>query len=339
MRVSTCIHKFFSSYLQDVRGVSPETIKAYRDTLKLLIPFAAQYHCVKVESLKINHLDFKMTLAFLNHLEKTRKNITRTRNQRLAAIKSLAKMIKLIYPKYSKTADRLIEIPQKLTQKNLIGYLTHEEVTAVFSSVKLNKQEGFRNYTILNLLYDSGARASEVTTLSIDDFDSKNKSLVIHGKGRRIRLVNINARTTDLLSTYIARYRKNPKPQYKHLIFINQKGHCLTRHGIYKLCLKYLQNNLSKKRLAVLNPVHSFRHSCAINMLLTNYSLTEIQNHLGHESLESTMIYLKLNISRKKEIQNDFIEYSQSLLKDDPKLNELLDWDNKKDILKWLDTL
>jgi integrase len=100
-----------------------------------------------------------------------------------------------------------------------------------------------------------------------------------------------------------------------------------------------LEKSLDSKQLKYINPAHSFRHSCAVNLLLSGASLTDIKNHLGHEKLESTMIYLHLNLQKKKEIQKRFIEYTRSSLGDDPVLNELLDWEKKEEVLGWLDTL
>ena len=96
---------------------------------------------------------------------------------------------------------------------------------------------------------------------------------------------------------------------------------------------------LPAKRLKQLNAVHSFRHSCAIRMLACGHSITEIQNHLGHENIESTMVYLKLDMARKKHIQQQFIQHTQSLLPHDPNIDKLIDWKNKKDIMDWLDSL
>ena len=122
-------------------------------------------------------------------------------------------------------------------------------------------------------------------------------------------------------------------------MFINQRGEEITRHGIYRMCKKYLQKALSPKRLKNINPVHSFRHSCAVNMLLSGKSLTEIQNRLGHENIQSTTIYTHMDLARKQAVQNRFIQYMKSNLSEDPKISEWMRWENKKDILEWLDSL
>jgi len=137
----------------------------------------------------------------------------------------------------------------------------------------------------------------------------------------------------------MAKYRVKPKPLYQYRLFINQRGTELTRHGIYRICKNYLTKALSPKRVKNINPVHSFRHSCAIRMLACGEPISTIKNHLGHENIQSTMVYLQLDLTRKKEVQRKFIEYAQSNLHQDPKIDELIDWENKQDILEWLDSL
>ena len=339
MKLSSCLHQFFGQYLPHIKGASTHTIKAYRDTFKIFLPFAAKYRSIKIDSLTLDHLSSELILAFLDELERGRKNLAKTRNNRLAALKSLAKMIRFMYPEEREIAEKIVNIPQKRTQKPLIGFLYQEEILKVFQSVDLKRKDGLRDYTLLHLLYDSGARASEVATLNLDYFNPQQKTLAILGKWNRYRLIEIEPKTVQLLQLYITKYRTTPKPLYQHRLFINQRREELTRHGIYRICKKYLSMALPPKRLKAINPVHSFRHSCAVNMLYSGYSLSEIRNHLGHEDIQSTSIYLHLDLNRKREIQKKFIEYMQSVLTRDPKIEELLDWENKEDIITWLDSL
>lgn len=339
MKLSTCIHQFFDKYLPHIKGVSTHTVRAYRDTFKLFLSFAAQYRSIKIDSLRVNHLSPELILTFLDDLELNRKNVAKTRNQRLAALKSLAKMIRFMYPEKRELAEQILNIPQKRTQKQLIGFLYPQEIHKVFQSVDLKKKTGVRDYTLLHLLYDSGARASEIATLNLDYFNAEQKTLAILGKGNRYRLIELQPKTVELIQLYIAKYRITPKPRYQHRIFINQRGKQLTRHGIYRICKKYLSMALPPKRLKDINPVHSFRHSRAVDMLASGASLSEIKNHLGHEDIQSTTVYLHLDLARRKQIQQQFIEYTQSALISDPKIEELFDWESKEDIMAWLDSL
>lgn len=339
MKLSACLVQFFDQYLIGLKGASKHTVKTYRDTFTLFLPFAAQHHDCAISTLEVEHLTVNLIMAFLDFLETERNNTAATRNLRLATFKSLAKMIRILHPEHRDVADRLLNIPQKRAQKKLIGFLSQDEILKVVKIVNLQRKEGFRDYTILHLLFDSGARASEITTLDLDYFDPEKKTLAILGKGNRYRLLELWPKTVQLLQQYIATHRIKPKPGYDNRLFINQRGEEFTRHGIYNLCKKYLQLALQVNRTKNLHPVHSFRHSCAMNMLANGEPLTDIKNRLGHENIQSTMTYLQLNLTRKREVQKRFIEYTQTLLPDDSKIEELIDWQNKKETLAWLDSL
>jgi len=339
MKLSTCLNQFFVQYLPRIKGSSEKTIHSYRDAYRLFLPFAADYHHVKIVSLHIEHLSVELIIAFLNHLEDKRKNTACTRNLRLVAIKSLAKMIRLMYPQHRQLAQQILNIPQKRMQKKLIGYLYPEEIMDVYNAVDLRKSEGFRDYCLLHLLFDSGARATEVATLNLDYFDAHHQTLAILGKGNRFRQIKLWPKTCELITLYIQKYRTTPKPMYRHRLFINQRGQALTRSGIHRLCRKYLQRALPQKRLKYLHAAHSFRHARAVNMLCCGESPTNIKNRLGHENINATMVYLHMDLTHKRAVQKKFIQYAQSTLKHDPKLDQLIDWDHKQDILTWLDSL
>jgi integrase/recombinase XerD len=339
MKLSPCIRQFFDQYLPHIKGVSHHTVKAYRDAFRLFLPFAARFYGIKIRSLRVEHLSSDLIIAFLEDLQKERKNLVKTRNQRLAALKSFAKMVRFKYPEQQEVADTILNIPQKRSQKPLIGFLYQDEILKVFHAVDLRTKEGFRDYALLHLLYDSAARATEMATLNLDYFDPQKKTLAILGKGNRFRITQIETKTCQLLQLYIRKYRISPLPAYQDRLFINQRGEELTRHGIYRICKKYLEKALPPKRLKNINPVHSFRHSKAVDMLYSGSAITDIQNHLGHDNLQSTEIYLHLDLNRRRHIQKRFIRYMQSVLTDDSKIEELLQWENEGDLMAWLDSL
>ena len=339
MKLSICIHRFFDQYLPHIKGVSPRTIKAYRDAFKLLVPFATEYHGVKIESLRLEHLSSDLILAFLYQIENKRSNKPATRNGRLAAIKSFAKMIRFVSPEHTELTDAILNIPQKRSLKPLIGFLYHDEIFKVFSAVDTENREGFRDYALLHLLYDSAGRASEIAALDMDAFNPERKTMALLGKGNRPRLVGLEPRTVQLLQIYISSYRITPKPSIQHCLFINQRHEQLTRHGIYRICRKYLSMALAPKRLKTISPVHSFRHSRAMDWLHRGVPITEIKNRLGHDNLQSTMVYLQLDLNHRRLIQKEFVDYMKSDLKIDCKIDELLAGENMQDMIDWLDSL
>lgn len=339
MRFQDSILCYLTEYLPDIKGVSPETVKAYKETFGLFLTFSSNHLAKSVSDLAFKDMSPALILSFLDHLEKIRKNSPRTRNARLNALKSYAKMLLLLYPTQRDLADIIANIPQKRFGKRLVGYMDYADLLKVFGSVDLKMKEGVRDYTILHLLFDSGARASEIAHLELRFFDPDKGTLIIKGKGGHYRLIELQIKTKELVDRYIKKYRPAPKPIYAACLFINQRREGFTRNGIYRICKKYLSKSLSEKQLNTLNPAHSFRHSCAVHLLLSGKSLTDIKNHLGHENLKSTMIYLHLNVSRKREVQNKFIAYTQSTIVNDKHMDELLHWESKEEILDWLDSL
>jgi len=337
MKLAPLIHQFFDDYLPNIRVMSRHTIRSYRDTFKLFLPFAAAYYGIKVKSLRLEHLSSDLIVAFLDELQRQRRNLPRTRNLRLATLKSFAKMVRLMYPQERRLADRIINIPQKRFQKPLIGFLYQEEILKVFKTVDLRKREGFRDYVLLHLLYDSGARASEIATLNLDYFNPREQTLAILGKGDRFRIIQLERKTSHLLKLYIQKYRITPKPPYQQRLFISQRREELSRHGISRICKKYLSKALPPKRLKYIRPVHSFRHSRAMDLLYQGKALTDIQNRLGHQDIQSTTIYLHLDLNRRRHIQKQFIRHMDSVLSLDPKIEELLQWESDKDLMAWLD--
>jgi len=339
MKLNICVIQFFNQYLPRIKGVSEHTISTYHSTFSIFLPFAAQYFCIKIESLKVEHLSVNLVIAFLDYLETHRKNIAATRNQRLAALKSFLRMISFLYPEEKEFIEMIMDIPQKNTQKKIIGFLYEDEVFKVFDSVDLKKNEGFRDYTMLNLLYDSGARASEIATINLDYFDSQHKTLAILGKGNRYRLVKLCLKTVQLLKLYIIKYRAIPKSIYRHRLFINQRREEITRYGINRICKKHLSKALPSERVKFLNPVHCFRHSCAVNMLSSGFTIPEIKIHLGHQSIGSTLKYLHLDLFFKQRMGGKVNELNNSHISQDPKIENLIDWKNRHKLLEWLDSL
>jgi site-specific recombinase XerD len=339
MNIHACLCRYFTEYLPAIKGVSPETVKTYKDAFKLFLKFSSRHLSQAISDLRLEDITPTLIFSYLDYLEQKRKNSTRTRNARLIALKSFAKMLRLLYPEHREISEMIFNIPQKRFGKRLIGYMDYDDILQVFGSVDLRKKEGFRDYTILHLLFDSGARASEAANLEIHFFDPHKKTLIIKGKGGNYRLIELQPKTIELIERYMKKYRPVPKPIYSNRLFINQRREGFTRNGIYRVCKKYLSKALSAKQLENLNPAHSFRHSCAVHLLLLGKSLTDIKNHLGHENLKSTMIYLHLNVSRKREAQKKFIKYIRSAISEEPKIDELLNWENKEEILDWLDDL
>jgi hypothetical protein len=168
------------------------------------------------------------------------------------------------------------------------------------------------------------------TTKPINSFKAISGNLdSVQSRPIKTASLSINEEKSSLAMASIA-FAKN---------ISSQRGQQLTRHGIYRICKKYLIMALPPKRLTVIHPAHSFRHTKVMDMLYEGKNLAEVRNHLGHDTVQSTMIYTHMDIKRKRQIQKRFIRYMDSTLSEDPKLNELLSWENEKDLMDWLDSL
>ncbi len=184
MNLHACLCRYFTDYLPKIKGVSPETVKTYKEAFKLFLRFSSRHLSKATPDLSLEDMTPALIFSFLDYLEQQRKNSTRTRNARLIALKSFAKMLRLLYPEHRETWEMIFNIPQKRFGKRLIGYMGYDDILQVFGSVDLRKKEGFRDYTILHLLFDSGARASEVANLEIHFFELRTPVpmvLDVHG--------------------------------------------------------------------------------------------------------------------------------------------------------------
>jgi integrase/recombinase XerD len=339
LKLNQCIALFLTRYLSDIRGADPDTVRCYKDAFRVFAPFAARRLSKKSALIDVGDLAPDLIIDFLVHLETGLGNSIRTRNLRLSAIRSMARMIRLMVPEDRDIADRILDIPYKRTPKPLFGYLTHDEILKVFASVNLKRKEGFRDYAMLHLLFDSGARAHEIAQMKVEHFEAAEMRIGILGKGGRFRIVQLWPRTTDLIRLYIGHHRETPATGYRDRLFINQRREGFTRHGIYRICDKHLKKVLPESRLKNLHSAHCFRHSCAIHMLMEGKPVSDIKTHLGHEDISSTMIYLRLDLSKRREIQKRFIEYTKKVIKKDQELDEFFKGEDMEEILEWLDGL
>lgn len=312
--LAVLIRYFFKEYLPDHRGASPNTIKSYRDTFKLFLEWLAQNGKAADGRLFVEPIS-KDILDFLKHLEKKRSNSVSTRNNRLAALKAFFAMCYIMRPATKPTLEVLQLIPMKKTNTPLIDFFEHEDVLKMLAAVDRLKSGGQKDFLILNLLYDSGMRASELATVRLSGFDPEQGTLEIIGKGNRWRKIRLWPRTVQLMNEYIELWRNTPKPLYHETLIINRNGEPLTRSGVRKICIKYLKLAGIKKHMesAKRSPAHSWRHTAAVNMIRQGYSLLDVSVRLGHRSTDTTQKYLQLDLSVKRERIEELVQFTEQL--------------------------
>ncbi len=294
------IRRFLLEYLVRERNMSPNTQHSYRDALRMLLPFIAARAGKDLDRLQVEDMSAAVVRSFLKHIEEHRKVSIQTRNQRLAAIHSLARFIAELNPQHVAWYGEIRTVPFKRASRGLVPYLEKEEVNAILDVPDCSTASGHRNYVLLLFLYNSGTRASEAAGLSIGDLDlgpcsNGTASVRIKGKGGKVRRCPLWKKTAEALAQLTA-----GRPE-KDRVFLNRHGEPLTRFGIYALvreCVvqagKRVPSLLSKR----VSP-HTLRHTTATHLLRAGVDINTIRSWLGHVSLDTTQVYAEVDLEMK----------------------------------------
>lgn len=339
------LHYFFSRYLPHHRGLPPNTIISYKQTWKLFYEFLLQSKegpfCEKGPRLSdICVFDILSFLEFLENKTSGRGNKISTRNNRLAAIKSFFHSVQLITPECTKLCEQVLAVPIKKNKKPVTDYLGKLELDAIFSGINTKSAQGFRDMSILRLLYNTGARISEVANLRRSNLDlTHEKQVRIIGKGNKERICPLWDSTIAFLSVYLKSERTKPKRGYENYLFINQRKEPFTRFGLWRMVTKYVKK--AKKSVPTLankhiSP-HSFRHTTAVHLLQSGVDINVICDWLGHVDISTTTAYLHIDMTMKRKALKK-INWLDGVIKSDLD-GQTLDWEDMKQVSKWLDML
>jgi integrase/recombinase XerD len=322
----TLIQDFFCRRLIEQQGASPQTVAAYRDTFRLLLAYLPGRLRKPIIELTLADLDAPAVLAFLEYLERQRGNGPRTRNARLAALRSFVQYAASRDPTAWPLVRRVLAIPAKRYSRPLLGYLTKEEMQAVLAAPDADSWAGHRDRVLLAVMYNTGARVSEVIGLCRVDLDSSQaRSVRIHGKGRKERAVPLWKQT----SAALIRWLKRLDATEDGLLFPNARGAPLSRSGVEdRLALAVGKASEACPSLhdKVVSP-HTIRHTTAMHLLQSGVDVTVIALWLGHESPETTHQYIEADLQMKEEVlmKAKGVPGGTSSYKPKPKLLEFLD--------------
>lgn len=305
---------FLEEYLPRHRGSSPHTIASYRTAFRQFFRFLqASRSQRQAKALILSELEPPLVLAFLAWLESPQGAGVgaATRNLRLAALRSFFRFLELYDTSGNQPRwQRLRLLPAKRPTRRQMDYLERTEMDRVFAQIQIHTPEGFRDLALLALLYNTGARASEVAGVRCTDLILQPAPQVrLLGKGRSIRTCPLWPLTMTLLVRYKNEFRRTPKSPDETRLFINQRGLPLTRFGIGRTVARYLSlaaehtPSLRNKQLSV----HSFRHSTAIHLLEGGAEAHVIRTWLGHRSLRSTDRYLEMNLDGQRDVLTRFM--------------------------------
>jgi site-specific recombinase XerD len=290
------VQTFFVEHLLNQKHASPRTLAAYRDAFRLLLRFVRETHGVEPAVLTVDNLDAPVILAFLDHIERQRANSIRSRNARLAAIRSFFRFVEMREPAAIAVASRVLAIPVKRTERKLIGYLTRPEIDALLSAADRTNRDGRRDHALLLTLYNSGARVSEIIGVRRDEIVlDAPASLKLHGKGRKERAVPLWAKTTQVLRAWF----QELGDRFGGLAFPSARGSRLSRHGVSFL-LSRLTDRAATTCPSLLNKrisPHVIRHSTAMHLLQSGVDPAVIALWLGHESVETTHGYIEADLT------------------------------------------
>lgn len=293
------LQRYFYEYLIGQRDLSSETISSYRDTFKLLIRFLAQKRGFQIDGLCVEDLDASCILAFLDDLERRRGNSPRSRNVRLAAIRSFIRYTASSEPLLLSAAQRLLAIPVKRFERTVVEYLTREQMQSLLDAPDTSTKVGLRDRVLLMLMYNTGARVSEITALRIGDLHLEPGSSVhIYGKGRKRRSVPLWRQTLRLLQ----QWQKEIDTSSEMPLVPNGRGAPMTRAGVAQR-LQRAVAVASVKDLSLLKcriSPHTIRHTTAMHLLQSGVDLSAIAMWLGHESIQTTHQYLHADLESKK---------------------------------------
>jgi integrase/recombinase XerD len=304
-QLGTGIARFFEEYLPGQRGMSPHTVRSYRDAIVLLLQFTSRDTHRRVEQLQITDFTAERVLRFLNFLETERRNGISTRNSRLGAIHIFARFLAAEWPEHLGSLQRVINIRFKRGARDApIEYLEGSEVQAVLKSIDRTRSSGQRDYALFALMFNTGARVQEVLDLRCRDIRLEAPCQVrLFGKGKKLRLCPLWPATARLLRPMIEQRRASDTDPSNSLLFTNARGQQLSRFGVRYLLRKYVAlatrttPTLRDKRI---HP-HSLRHGTAVALLKSGVDFATISQWMGHASLNTTMRYARADIDLKRQ--------------------------------------
>lgn len=295
------VQRFFVEHLGQHRAVSPRTIAAYRDTLRLLLAFAETSIGKPPSKLALTDLNARLLLNFLDHLEKVRANSVRSRNARLAALRTFLKYAGHHDLDALGIIEQALAIPMKRTDRPLIGFLTRSEIQAILDAPDDATWTGRRDRVLFSLMYNTGARVSEVIGIRCCDIVLEGQPAVhLHGKGRKERCVPLWRPTVALVRRWQRSLGANAQDGF---LLPNRAGAKMTRSNVTQrldLAVAAAARHLPSLAARLISP-HVIRHTTAMHLLQSGVDITVIALWLGHEDTATTHMYVEADLSMKEQ--------------------------------------
>jgi len=299
------VQSFFQQHLDQARGASPHTVRAYRDTLRLFFDYLARHRHRGVERLTLADVTSQQVLEFLADLESHRGNGAVTRNCRLAALRSWVKHLLRHDPAHADEYARILTLPAKRAPQLQPDYLEPGQFQLILDQIDMATPRGVRDGALLLFLYNTGARVSEALRVRWSELALVRPFHVrLHCKGGKERVCPLWKQTVDLLR----RLQSHASTPLESQVFLNAQGQPLSRDGVAYVLSQYYALARSKHACLPKRSIHPhvLRHSCAVALLEAGIDLTAIRDYLGHSSVATTGRYLQTNLAMKREVLNRF---------------------------------
>ncbi|MCC7375682.1 MAG: tyrosine-type recombinase/integrase [Verrucomicrobiales bacterium] len=293
------VPRYFTEHLVGQRDLSANTVASYRDTFRLLLRFLCRTRRTSASMLPVTALNADAVLAFLAHLEAERGNSPRSRNARLAAIRSFVGYLSdLLGPALPEPTRRILTIRSKRYTRRMMGFLTRAEIDALLRATD-GSRTGRRNHLLLLLLYNTGARVSEITGVRVRDVHATDyRQVLLHGKGRKERAVPLWAETRRTMRQWITTNELSDDAP----LLSNRFGRPLTRSGVaweLRVMLSHARKADPSVSRTKISP-HIIRHTTAMHLLQSGVAHELISLWLGHESPETTHGYVEADLEMKR---------------------------------------
>lgn len=293
------VRRFLLDELIVDRNLTSNTQKSYRDTIRLLFGFVAERYSTDPTRVTVEQIDAAVLRGFLAHIEDDRGNSIASRNQRLAAIHSLFRFIGRLAPELVDHAAQVQAIPLRRTVTPVMPYLDKHEMDALLNVPDRRLAQGRRDYALLLFLYNTGARATEAAQITVADLRlHTSPSARLYGKGRKVRICPLWARTAKILRDLLGARLDGPR---ESPAFLNVRGQQITRYGIHALVVRTVDKaaetvpSLRDKRVSP----HTIRHTTAMHLLRAGLDINTIRAWLGHVSLNTTNRYAEVDLEMK----------------------------------------
>lgn len=297
-RFSKLLQSFLTNYIIGECNYSNNTKVSYSTTFYLLTQYLNNVHKIKTYNIEIESIDKNMIIEFLNWLEAERDNSISTRNLRLASIKSFYRYVQMNEPDLFDTCSQIISIKNKKIPKKIISYFSEEEIKIMINY--LNSEKNLKYLTIICVLYETGARVSELINIRLDDLNlSDNASIKLYGKGNKTRIVPISKELVKLINKYL----KEAFINYDNYLFYSNQKKQYNRKSINYIINSIvinLKEKYSQNFKGNYHP-HSFRHSKGTHLYNNGTPLLYIKNFLGHSTISTTEIYATPNAKKQRE--------------------------------------